>query len=100
MFFLRKKQKVRYSHKKDLLKKYRQSMQASRCSDLKVRPNHSRNDGFILEHDNSWPIFIEEEGVMSLRELCVLAAQRNFRQLQAEIKELPFELQWDIYQNF
>jgi hypothetical protein len=66
----------------------------SRGSDLKVRPNHSRNDSFILEHDDSWPIFMEEEGVMPLRKLCVSAAQRNFRQLQTEIKTTMYQERW------
>lgn len=64
-------------------------MQASRCSDLKVRPDHSRNDGFILEHDNSWPIFIEEEGVMSLRSSAFQLLKEMFDNCKQRLRNYP-----------
>ena len=54
----------------------------------------------IKDFDESWPVFIdeEEEGVKSLKDLCLTVVNRYFRRLKEPLKELPISLQMDVLQ--
>ncbi len=54
----------------------------------------------IKDFDESWPVFIdeEEEGVKSLKEICLTVVNRYFRLLKEPLKELPITLQMDVFQ--
>jgi hypothetical protein len=51
-----------------------------------------------LDYDESWPIFIEEEegGVKTLKDLCLIAVNHNFKRLKGPLRELPITLQLDV----